>query len=466
MRCGKDMTRQSTCRTPNVLRVAARFVMIVFFSWSVSQFGGATVDSKLQDNSAQLQDDDDKLQVGKEKTWGENVAVVDATTLNGKVICGYQGWFNCPGDGMELGWKHWARNARETLGPGNVTVDLWPDVSELPEKVQYPTAFQHADGRVAKVFSSASPEVVAMHFQWMREYGIDGVFLQRFANGLDGGRLQKHKDQVLNLVRRESAENGRVFAVMYDLSGLRAGQVGNVLLDWKTLRSKSKVSLDSTYLHHQGKPLVAVWGVGFNDGRKYSLDECMTLVDALKADGCAVMLGVPSWWREGKRDATDDPRLPQLLQKADVVSPWSVGRYRTPQQALGHADQVWEEDQRWCEKHRISFLPVAFPGFSWHQLKGAELDMIPRRNGDFLWAQVYGAKQAGCQMLYVAMFDEVDEGTAIFKCDPDPPVSSSEKFLSLQADSNDHYLRLVGEATRGFRGTLIIERELPDLSGR
>ena len=160
-------------------------------------------------------------------------------------------------------------------------------------------AFHHADGRVAKAFSSASPEVVAMHFRWMREYGIDGVFLQRFANGLDGGRLQKHKDQVLNLVRRESARNGRVFAVMYDLSGLRAGQVENVLLDWKTLRSKSEVPLDSTYLHHEGKPLVAVWGVGFNDGRKYSLDECIALVDALKAEGCAVMLGVPSWWRKG-----------------------------------------------------------------------------------------------------------------------------------------------------------------------
>ena len=92
--------------------------------------------------------------------------------------------------------------------------------------------------------------------------------------------------------------------------------------------------------------------------------------------------------------------------------------------------------------------------------------MIPRRNGDFLWSQIYGAKQAGCQMLYVAMFDEVDEGTAIFKCDPDPPVSRSELFLSLGADPIDHFLRIVGEATRGFRGTSVIERELPNLAGR
>ena len=89
--------------------------------------------------------------------------------------------------------------------------------------------------------------------------------------------------------------------------------------------------------------------------------------------------------------------------------------------------------------------------------------MIPRRNGDFHGLR-FMVRSSGCQMLYVAMFDEVDEGTAIFKCDPDPPVSSSEKFLSLGADPNDHYLRIVGEATRGFRGTSVIERELPNLA--
>ena len=113
--------------------------MIAFFSWHVSQFDAATAESKPQDGKGKPQNGEGKQRDVQDKPWGKSVAVVDATTLNGKVICGYQGWFNCPGDGMELGWKHWAKNARETLGPGNVTVDLWPDVSELPEKVQYPS---------------------------------------------------------------------------------------------------------------------------------------------------------------------------------------------------------------------------------------------------------------------------------------------------------------------------------------
>ena len=52
---------------------------------------------------------------------------VDASTLTGKVMCGYQGWFNCKGDGANLGWTHWAKKRTRPFAPGNVTVDLWPD---------------------------------------------------------------------------------------------------------------------------------------------------------------------------------------------------------------------------------------------------------------------------------------------------------------------------------------------------
>jgi len=388
-------------------------------------------------------------------------SIVDSSTLTGKVICGYQGWFNCEGDGANLGWTHWARDRRKSMGPKNATVDLWPDLSELPAESRFKTRFRHEDGRVAEVFSSATPEVVDMHFRWMQEYGIDGVFLQRFANGLDQGPLQRHKDHVLDLVRSEAARKGRVYGIMYDLSGLRNGQVRRVLSDYRQLMEEHAFDRDARYLKHRGKPLVAVWGIGFNDGRRYTLSECVALVEALKEDGCAVMLGVPSFWRDGTRDATDDEQLKNLIGKADIVSPWTVGRYQTPQQAIRHAESVWRTDQDWCDARGVDFLPVAFPGFSWHQLKGSQLNLIPRRGGDFFWSQVFGANQAGCRMLYVAMFDEVDEGTAVFKCDPDPPVSETENFLSLKETPRDHYLKLVGEAAKGFRGEFKIKREMP-----
>jgi YD repeat-containing protein len=388
---------------------------------------------------------------------------VDASTLERKVMCGYQGWFNCEGDGAHLGWTHWARDRGKPLGPGNVTVDLWPDVSELSDEETFSTAFRHADGRVAKVFSSASPETVATHFRWMQEYGIDGIFLQRFANGLDDGLLQRHKDQVLASVRTSAERMGRVYAVMYDLSGLRTGQTDRVRRDWQHLVSVSKITDDSRYLHHRGKPVVAVWGIGFNDGRRYSLQECLELVTALKDAGCTVLIGVPSWWREGVRDAVDDPLLLEIVQRADIVCPWSVGRYRTPDEAIRHAAQVWQSDLVWCQQRHLDYLPVVFPGFSWHNLKGAELDLIPRRRGDFLWSQVFAAKRAGCQMLYVAMFDEVDEGTAIFKCTGDPPVGPGASFLDYEGLPSDYYLRLVGQAARVMRGERQVTREQPPL---
>lgn len=386
---------------------------------------------------------------------------VDATTLTGKVMCGYQGWFNCDGDGADLGWTHWARRGDKPFAAGNVTVDLWPDVSELGDSERFATGFRHADGRVAEVFSSHHRDTVVRHFRWMREYGIDGAFLQRFANGLDNGKAQRHKDVVLASVRAGAEQNGRAYAVMYDLSGLRGGQVDRVRQDWQTLSEQQKITSDAGYLHHRGKPVVAVWGVGFNDNRPYSLQECLDLVRSLKAMGCTVMLGVPSWWREGERDATDDPLLHQIIQQADILSPWTIGRYRTPREATRHGERVWKPDAQWCQTQGLDFLPVVFPGFSWHNLHGGEPNSIPRLKGKFLWSQVAAARRAGCQMLYVAMFDEVDEGTAIFKLSDTPPVGPGVRFLGNEGLPSDYYLRLVGQAGKAIRGEITVTDQVP-----
>ena len=66
------------------------------------------------------------------------------------------------------------------------------------------------------------------------------------------------------------------------------------------------------------------------------------------------------------------------------------------------------------------------------------------------------AKQAGAATAYVAMFDEMDEGTAVFKCTNDPPAGDSRfvTFEGLPSDHypSDHYLWLTGEAARMLRG--------------
>jgi hypothetical protein len=130
-----------------------------------------------------------------------------------------------------------------------------------------------------------------------------------------------------------------------------------------------------------------------------------------------------------------------------------VGRYGSPEQAAKFSARVAVPDVAWCAERKIEYLPVAFPGFSWTNLKGeGTFDQIPRRKGAFLWTQALAAKKAGARALYVAMFDEVDEGTAIFKCTNQPPVGSKSKFLNCEGLPSDFYLRLCGEAGKLLRG--------------
>jgi len=386
--------------------------------------------------------------------------------LAGKVMCGYQGWFTTPGDGAERGWTHYSRRGR--FEPGSCTIDFWPDVSDLDEDEKFPTAFRHADGSVATVFSWFCPKTVLRHFRWMQEYGIDGAFVQRFAVQTYRPSRLRHCNTVLMHCREGANRSGRTYAVMYDLSGLRSGQIGHVIDDWKSLVDGMRIGADASdraYLHEGGKPVVVVWGVGFDDGRRYTLDECLDLVEFLNHDkkygGCTVMLGVPTGWRTLDRDSVTDKKLHDVILRADIVSPWTVGRYTSERSIAKHADERWQRDIAWCDQHGKQYLPVVFPGFSWHNMKPeSPLDQIPRRKGQFPWSQYVAAKNAGATMIYQAMFDEMDEGTAIFKCTNQPPVGASP-FLTFEGLPSDHYLGLTGMGARLLRGEIDIMPRVP-----
>jgi hypothetical protein len=297
----------------------------------------------------------------------------------------------------------------------------------------------------------------------MREYNLDGVFVQRFIVDVKSPAGLRHTNTVLGHCREGAKRSGRVFAVMYDLSGLGTNRMQEVMTDWRTLRAELKVTDDERYLRHRGKPLVTIWGIGFNDNRRYSLAECRELVEFLKRDGCSVMVGVPTYWRELKNDALKDPALHEIIKLADVVSPWTVGRYRTPEEVARHEEKVLKPDVAWCAEAKVDYLPVVFPGFSWHNMHGGPLDQIPRRKGEFLWSQFIAARRAGAASAYVAMFDEVDEGTAIFKCTNEVPVDETSKFVTYEGLPSDFYLRLTGAGAKLFRGELPITKQMPAL---
>ena len=380
----------------------------------------------------------------------ESMSRVRFKSIRNLVMAGYQGWFNTPEDGAGLGWKHFEKE--KEFKPGRCTIDLWPDVSEY-EKT-YETAFKLPDETPAKVFSSYDASTTDLHFKWMKQYGIDGVFMQRFVVSIRNQKGKDNYNKILNNAVLSAEKYDRAICLMYDLSGMEAGEEDILIRDWKELCEKYKlVSRNNNhYVYHHGKPLVAVWGIGFNDRRKYGYEQVKKIIDFLKSEGCSILVGVPTHWRTLTIDAVSDTRLLELVKQADIVHPWLVGRFDN------HTYEPYrksiEEDIKWCKANGKDYMPVLFPGFSWHNMKkDAPQNMIPRLGGRFFWQQVKGAVDAGAESLYLAMFDEIDEGTAFFKCTNTPPVGESS-FITYEGEAPDHYLWLAGEAAKYLRGEL------------
>ena len=380
----------------------------------------------------------------------ESMSRVRFKSIRNLVMAGYQGWFNTPEDGAGLGWKHFEKE--KEFKPGRCTIDLWPDVSEY-EKT-YETAFKLPDETPAKVFSSYDASTTDLHFKWMKQYGIDGVFMQRFVVSIRNQKGKDNYNKILNNAVLSAEKYDRAICLMYDLSGMEAGEEDILIRDWKELCEKYKlVSRNNNhYVYHHGKPLVAVWGIGFNDRRKYGYEQVKKIIDFLKSEGCSILVGVPTHWRTLTIDAVSDTRLLELVKQADIVHPWLGGRFDN------HTYEPYrksiEEDIKWCKANGKDYMPVLFPGFSWHNMKkDAPQNMIPRLGGRFFWKQVKGAVDAGAESLYLAMFDEIDEGTAFFKCTNTPPVGESS-FITYEGEAPDHYLWLAGEAAKYLRGEL------------
>jgi hypothetical protein len=378
-------------------------------------------------------------------------------TYKGLVMCGYQGWHNTPTDGSERGWTHLGK--RGVFQPGSCNIDLWPDVSEY--KKTYKTDFKLADSTYAYVYSSADESTTDLHFKWMKKYGIDGVFMQRFVGEIKRAQGKIHFDKVLSQAMTASKKYDRAICIMYDLSGMRPGDEEVLLKDMDELTAKYNLfsaKASPTYLHHKGKPLVTVWGVGFNDRRAYGLKEAEIIINTLKSKGFSVMLGVPTYWREFGNDTEKDPKLHELIKKCDIVMPWFVGRYN--ETSFETFKSLVPKDLEWCKTNKVDYAPLVFPGFSWRNMNGPKATQIPRNKGSFLWKQVVNAIEAGAEMLYVAMFDEIDEGTAIYKVTNNPPVGASA-FVTYEGLPSDFYLKLVGEAGKWIHGKKGYGAELP-----
>jgi hypothetical protein len=382
--------------------------------------------------------------------------------MNRKLLFGYQGWFGCPEDGSPLEtWQHWFRPG-EPATVASLRVDMWPDVSELAADERCRTSLLLPDGHPAELFSAYNPKTVNRHFRWMQDYGLPGVFLQRFTVRLDDRGVRAFRDRVANNARSAAESYGRVFAIMYDISGQpRASLVDTVERDWIYAVDVLRVTDSPRYLHHRGRPVLAIWGFGFLD-RPATPDQAMELIHFFRDNPnpryrVTLVGGVPARWRTLTRDSQTDARWADVYRSFDVISPWTVGRFRNDRETDQFYAAEVARDLGETERLEIDYMPVVFPGFSWHNMRPtAPLNPIRRNGGRFFWHQVERALGTGNTMLYGAMFDEVDESTAMFKLATSArDVPSDVPMVTLDADGealpSDWYLRLAGQAQKRLR---------------
>jgi hypothetical protein len=397
---------------------------------------------------------------------------VDPSTIQGKVLVGYQGWFRCPGDGSpENAWARWFKRDTPTAAvaspAGRTWVDdLFPDVSDMDPSSLCPLPNLRINGKQAYVFSSFPKATTETHFRWMRQYNIDGALMQRFVSVIP--TYHAEHDVVLRNAIAAAEHNGRVIAVEYDISGGKADAVYDQLTtDWLYLTNDLKITKSPAYLNEKGKPVVSIWGFGVK-GRIDDPNLMGKIIEWFKTEGHAtVMGGVPSGWATPLWDALPDPGWSAVYKDLDIIQPWTVGRYKDDQTAAAWKETNLIPDIAVTRRNHQEYMPVIYPGFSWHNLNPDDrTNRIPREGGKFFWEQAMYAKSAGATMLKIAMFDEANEGAAIFKIAPTSDAAPKEApFVTLDADGyrlpSDWYLRLAGEISRVYHGEEPVSMTMP-----
>jgi hypothetical protein len=368
----------------------------------------------------------------------------------GKITVGYQGWFACIGDGAPInGWWHWSQNWSQPPSPSNNAIKAWPDMAEYA--TGYQTAYGNLNGGgAATLFSSFDQQSVNTHFLWMQQNGCDTAALQRFNPNSSEGPT---RDAMAAKVRSAAEANGRKFYIMYDVTGWTTMQA-EIKTDWTSKMSAHTAS--SAYAFQNGKPVVCIWGFGFNDSNHpWDAATCLDVVNWFKSQGCYVIGGVPREWRTG----TGGSRAGYLgvYHAFNMLSPWMVGAIGT----AADSDSVYQNynvpDQADCNANGIDYQPCVLPG---------DVSANQRAHGDFMWRQFYNMVRVGAQGIYISMFDEYGEGNQIAKtAATQAGVPAGSGLLSLDQDgtacSSDYYLRLTNDGGRMLKGQIALTATRP-----
>src|SRR6185503_13263863 len=83
----------------------------------------------------------------------------------------------------------------------------------------------------------------------------------------------------------------------------------------------------------------------------------------------------------------------------------------------------------------------------------------PRRGGQHLWDQAYQFQTVGLNQIFVAMFDELDEGTSIMKVSNNHPITNN--WIDYGTLPHDWYMRLAAAAGKMLRKEMPLSSVLP-----
>jgi hypothetical protein len=378
------------------------------------------------------------------------LAASPAGDVVGKIAVGYQGWFACIGDGAPIdGWWHWSQNWSQPPSPSNNALKAYPDMREYTNWHQ--TAYANLNnGDAADLFSSYDQSTVNAHFRWMQENGCDTAALQRFNPNTSEGPT---RDAMAAKVRSAAEAYGRKFYIMYDVTGWTNMQ-SEIMTDWTSKMSAHTAS--PAYARQNGKPVVCIWGFGFNDANHpWDPATCLNVVNWFKGQGVYLIGGVPREWRTG----TGGSRSGYLgvYHAFNMLSPWMVGAIGTAADSDNAYTAYTVPDEADCAANGVDYQPCVLPG----DVSGSQ-----RVHGDFMWRQFYNMVRAGVQGIYISMFDEFGEGNQIAKtADTQASVPAGSGLLTLDQDgtvcSSDYYLRLTNDGGRMLKGQLALTATRP-----
>jgi len=282
----------------------------------------------------------------------------------------------------------------------------------------------------------------------MRKHDIDGAYVQRFVSRGSSGYYGA-SEFVLNNVKEAANKEGRVWAIEYDVSSLtgEANPLEVITNDWNFLVNDCNILDDPRYVYEDGKPVLFIWGFSVPGREGLTLAEADAILDWFGARNLYLIGGVHSSW-ESNTDWYDH------YQKYDQLLAWME---RTKSDLVSQKARL----DGWGMK----ILPHAWPGFSWNNLQQTVFPQsyTARNGGQFYWNTLYNAVSIGADQIFLGMFDEYDEGTAIMPMSDNHPDIHTEWGHYLDNEGRDPfwYLQLSGAAREMLNGFRPVSASLP-----